>query len=41
VIDNALAEPGHELEVTERLAKMLGLEGLREIDWRFAAETSG
>jgi hypothetical protein len=41
VIDNALAEPGHELEVTERLAKMLGLEGLREIDWRFAAQSNG
>jgi hypothetical protein len=40
VIDNALVEPGRELEVTVRLAKILGLEGMREIEWRFAAETS-
>jgi hypothetical protein len=41
VIDNTLVEPGRELEVTERLAQILGLEGMRELEWRFAAEQSG
>lgn len=41
VIDNVLVEGGRELEVTEGLAEMLGLEGTAEIEWRFAAETSG
>lgn len=41
VIDNALVEPGRQLEVTERLARMLALQGTEEIDWRFAVEASG
>ena len=41
VIDNVLVEGCRELEVTEGLAEMLGLEGTAEIEWRFAAETSG
>lgn len=41
VIDNRMAEPGRQLEVTEGLAEMLGLEGTEEIDWRFASGTSG
>jgi predicted RNA-binding Zn-ribbon protein involved in translation (DUF1610 family) len=36
VIDNALAEPGRQLEVTEALAAMLGIEGTVELEWRFA-----
>ena len=36
VIDNKLAEPGRQLEVTEALAKMLGIEGTVELEWRFA-----
>ena len=36
VIDNALAEPGRQLEVTEALAQMLGLDGTVELEWRFA-----
>jgi hypothetical protein len=43
VIDNALVEPGRQLELTARLAQMLGLgrNETEEIDWRFAVETSG
>jgi hypothetical protein len=41
VIDNRLAEPGRQLEVTPALARMLDLRGTEEIDWRFAAEPSG
>jgi hypothetical protein len=41
VIDNALVEPGRQLEVTQGLARMLGLRGTQEIEWRFAAETNG
>ena len=39
VIDNALVEPGRQLEVTEALAGMLGLDGTVELEWRFAAES--
>ncbi len=39
VIDNALIEPGRQLEVTEELASLLGIEGTVELEWRFA--TSG
>ena len=41
VIDNALVEPGRQLEVTEALAGMLGVDGTVELEWRFAAESSG
>jgi hypothetical protein len=36
VIDNALVEPGRQLEVTEALAERLGIEGTVELEWRFA-----
>src|SRR5262245_5990057 len=36
VIDNALAEPGRQLEVTDALAKVLGIKGTVELQWRFA-----
>ena len=39
VIDNALVEPGRQLEVTEELASMLDLDGTVELEWRVA--TSG
>jgi predicted RNA-binding Zn-ribbon protein involved in translation (DUF1610 family) len=39
VIDNALVEPGRQLEVTEALAALLGIDGTVELEWRFA--TSG
>ena len=41
VIDNKLVVAGRQLEVTERLAKLLGLQGTQEIEWRFATGTSG
>ncbi|GIU95154.1 MAG: hypothetical protein KatS3mg012_1611 [Gaiellaceae bacterium] len=41
VIDNALVEPGRQLEVTEALAELLGIEGTVELEWRFATEESG
>jgi predicted RNA-binding Zn-ribbon protein involved in translation (DUF1610 family) len=40
VIDNALAEPGRQLEVTEALAQMLEIEGTIELEWRFATTGS-
>ena len=40
VIDNALVEPGRQLEVTEALANKLGIVGTVELQWRFAT-TSG
>ena len=41
VIDNALVEPGRQLEVTQALAALLGLDGTVEIEWRFATEGVG
>jgi hypothetical protein len=41
VIDNALVEPGRQLEVTEALAGILGLDGTVALEWRFAAASSG
>ena len=41
VIDNRIVEPGRQLEVTEGLAEMLGLEGTEPLEWRFATTTSG
>ncbi len=41
VIDNKLVEPGRQLEVTEKLARILHLEDTTEIDWRFATEVGG
>jgi len=38
VIDNALVEPGLQLEVTDTLAGMLGVEDTVELEWRFAVE---
>jgi predicted RNA-binding Zn-ribbon protein involved in translation (DUF1610 family) len=40
VIDNALVEPGRQLEVTERLAQLLGIDGTVELEWRFATSAS-
>jgi len=41
VIDNALVEPGRQLEMTEALAGILGVDGTVELEWRFAAASSG
>jgi hypothetical protein len=40
VIDNTLVEPGRQLEVTEALAKKLGIDGTVELQWRFATTGS-
>jgi hypothetical protein len=42
VIDNALTDPARQLELTEALAAMLGVEGAGtvELEWRFATEAS-
>jgi hypothetical protein len=37
VIDNRLKGSGHEFEVTDALAGMMGLDGTQRIQWRFAA----
>jgi hypothetical protein len=41
VIDNTLVEPGRQLEVTEALAKKLGIDGTVELQWRFATASGG
>ena len=41
VIDNKLKSAGRQFELTERLARELGLDGTQEIDWRFAAPPAG
>ena len=38
VIDNKLEEPGRQLEVTDKLASILGISGTVELQWRFATE---
>jgi hypothetical protein len=40
VIDNALVEPGRQLEVTEELAGLLGIDGTVELEWRFATSST-
>jgi hypothetical protein len=41
VIDNRLKSAGRQFEMTERLAREIGLDGTQEIDWRFAAPPEG
>jgi hypothetical protein len=41
VIDNKLKTAGRQFELTERLARELGLDGTQEIDWRFASSPKG
>ncbi len=41
VIDNKLKSAGRQFELTERLAREIGLDGTQEIDWRFAARPEG
>ena len=36
VIDRGHTSPGREFDVTQALAKQLGLEGTEQIEWRFA-----
>ena len=37
VIDRGHVAPGRLFDVTKRLARLLGLQGTREIRWRFAS----
>lgn len=41
VIDNKLKSPGRQFELSERLARELGLNGTQQIDWRFAVRPTG
>jgi hypothetical protein len=36
VIDTKLKRPGNQFELTEGIARRLGLDGIQRIDWRFA-----
>jgi rare lipoprotein A (peptidoglycan hydrolase) len=36
VVDRGHVVPGHEFDVTQGLAKLLGLQGTQTIEWRFA-----
>jgi hypothetical protein len=39
VIDNRLKGTGHQFELTDALAGMLGLDGTQRIQWRFASRS--
>jgi hypothetical protein len=36
VIDTRLKSPGNQFEMTEGVARRLGLDGVQRIEWRFA-----
>jgi hypothetical protein len=36
VIDNRLKSIGRQFELTEALARRLGLDGTQQVEWRFA-----
>jgi hypothetical protein len=36
VIDNRMKSAGRQFELTEPLARRLGLDGIQQVDWRFA-----
>ena len=38
VIDNGLTSSGRQLELTDALAKLIGLDGTQEIRWRYASK---
>jgi len=41
VIDNKLKSPRTQFELTEGLARELGLDGTQRLDWRFAVAPTG
>jgi hypothetical protein len=41
VIDNQLKSAGRQFELTEALARQMGLDGAQQIRWRFAAPDAG
>jgi hypothetical protein len=40
VIDNRLKSQGRQFELTEALARRLGLDGTQAVRWRFASDTA-
>ena len=41
VIDNRLKSSGRQFELTDSLARTIGLDGTQQIEWRFAVAGSG
>ena len=41
VIDTKLKSPGNQFELTEGIARRLGLDGIQRVQWRFATPASG
>jgi hypothetical protein len=41
VIDTRLKSPGNQFELTEGVARRLGLDGVQRIEWRFATASNG
>ena len=38
VIDNQLTSSGRQLELTEALARLVGLDGTQQVEWRYATD---
>ena len=41
VIDTKLKSPGNQFELSESLARRLGLDGVQRVEWRFATAPNG
>jgi hypothetical protein len=41
VIDTKLKSPGNQFELTEGVARRIGLDGIQRIEWRFASRENG
>ena len=41
VIDTKLKSPRTQFELTEGIARRLGLDGIQRVEWRFATVASG
>jgi hypothetical protein len=41
VIDTKLKRPANQFELTEGIARRLGLDGIQRIEWRFATASNG
>lgn len=41
VIDNKLKRPGSQFELTEEMARRVGLDGVQRVEWRFASAGNG
>jgi hypothetical protein len=40
VIDNQLTSSGRQMELTEALARLVGLDGTQQVEWRYATRGS-